>query len=62
MLLLGSRGDFFVESSIGFVTALIWFLYLYQHGKYCSWPHVIELARIPYKKLFSVLRAAGRSL
>jgi YWFCY protein/TraM recognition site of TraD and TraG len=54
---IGKRGDFFVESSIGFVTVLIWFLCLYQNGKYCSWPHVIELARIPYKKLFSVLRA-----
>lgn len=50
-------GDFFVESPINFVTALIWFLRTYKGGKYCTLPHVIELAQINYDKLFSVLRA-----
>lgn len=52
------QGDFFVESPINFVTALIWFLCRYKRGRYCTWAHVIELAQIPYKKLFSVLRTA----
>lgn len=50
-------GDFFVESPINFVTALIWFLCKYKKGKYCTLAHVIELAQVDYEKLFSVLRA-----
>lgn len=51
------QGDFFVESPINFVTALIWFLCKYKNGKYCTLAHVIELAQVDYKKLFSILRA-----
>jgi hypothetical protein len=50
------QGDFFVESPINFVTAIIWFLRKYQNGKYCTLPHVIELMQVDYNKLFSVLR------
>jgi hypothetical protein len=50
-------GDFFVESPINFVTALIWFLRKYKQGEYCTLPHVIELAQVEYEKLFSILRA-----
>ena len=50
------QGDFFVESPINFVTAIIWFLKKYKHGHYCSLPHVIELMQIDYEKLFGVLR------
>lgn len=51
------HGEFFLESAINFVQALIWFLRLYKDGCYCSWPHVIELAQIPYDDLFTVLAA-----
>lgn len=51
------QGDFFVESPINFVTAIIWFLKKYKGGKYCTLPHVIELMQVDYEKLFSVLRA-----
>jgi hypothetical protein len=54
---VSKQGNFFVESPINFVTALVWFLRKYQDGTYCTWAHVIELAQIPYRKLFSVLRA-----
>lgn len=50
------QGDFFVESPINFITALIWFLCKYKEGKYCTLPHVIELAQVEYSKLFSILR------
>lgn len=50
-------GDFFVESPINFVTALIWFLRKHRCGIYCTLPHVIELAQTSYDKLFSILRA-----
>jgi len=49
------QGDFFVESPINFVTALIWFLRKYEGGKYCTLPHVIELSLVEYKDLFAVL-------
>ncbi|HEU5364001.1 MAG TPA: conjugal transfer protein MobC [Hanamia sp.] len=51
------QGDFFVESPINFITALIWFLCKYKQGKYCTLPHVIELAQVDYDKLFSILRS-----
>lgn len=49
-------GDFFVESPINFVTAIIWFLRKYQNGAYCTLPHVIELMQVNYEQLFPVLR------
>ena len=49
------QGDFFVESPINFVTALIWFLKKYEGGRYCTLPHVIELSLVDYKDLFAVL-------
>ncbi|HEX3935358.1 MAG TPA: YWFCY domain-containing protein, partial [Puia sp.] len=51
------RDNFFFESAVNFVQALIWFLRLYKTGEYCSWPHVIELAQVSYKDLFPVLAA-----
>lgn len=50
------QGDFFVESSINFLTAIIWYLRRYQDGEFCTLPHVIELMQLEYEKLFSVLR------
>jgi hypothetical protein len=49
-------GDFFVESSINFVTAIIWYLRRYQDGMFCTLPHVIELMQSDYDSLFTVLR------
>jgi len=50
------QGDFFVESPINFVTAIIWFLKRYESGTYCTLPHVIELMQVEYEKLFPVLK------
>ena len=49
------QGDFFVESPINFITAIMWFLKKYEGGRYCTLPHVIELAQVEYKELFEVL-------
>lgn len=51
------QGDFFVESPINFVTAIIWFLRKYEDGVYCTLPHVIELMQVEYDTLFPVLNA-----
>lgn len=52
---INKQGDFFVESPINFVTAIIWFLRKYNEGKYCTLPHVIELMQAEYDELFPVL-------
>lgn len=50
------QGDFFVESPINFLTAVIWYLRRFQNGQFCTLPHVIELMQSDYDSLFSVLR------
>ncbi|PWK68272.1 type IV secretory system conjugative DNA transfer VirD4/TraG family protein [Mucilaginibacter oryzae] len=50
------QGDFFVESPINFLTAIIWFLRRYKDGEFCTLPHVIELMQADYDQLFTVLR------
>ena len=52
---INKQGDFFVESPINFVTAIIWFLRKYEDGKYCTLPHVIELMLADYDELFPIL-------
>ena len=50
------QGDFFVESPINFLTAIIWYLRKYENGRYCTLPHVIELMQADYDPLFAVLQ------
>lgn len=50
------QGDFFVESPINFLTAIIWYLRKYKEGEYCTLPHVIELMQVGYDELFTLLR------
>jgi len=50
------QGDFFVESPINFLTAVIWYLRKFHDGEFCTLPHVIELMQTEYDKLFSILR------
>ena len=51
------QGEFFVESPINFVAAIIWFLKIYQKGKYCTFPHVIEFLGRSYEEMFPILLA-----
>jgi hypothetical protein len=50
------QGDFFVESPINFLTAIIWYLKKYKDGEFCTLPHVIELMQAEYDHLFTLLR------
>jgi hypothetical protein len=50
------QGDFFVESPINFLTAIIWYLKKYKDGEFCTLPHVIELMQVDYDSLFTLLR------
>lgn len=49
------QGEFFVESPINYVTALIWFLRCYDKGQYCTFPHLIELITRNYRELMPIL-------
>lgn len=49
-------GDFFIESSVNFVTAAIWFLRKYRNGQFCTLPHVLELIQLDYDSLFTILQ------
>ena len=52
---LKRQGDFFVESPINFLTAIIWYLRKYNDGEFCTLPHVIELMQADYDSLFTLL-------
>lgn len=49
------QGDFFVESPIILLAAIIWYLKIYENGKYCTFPHAIELLNKKYSDLFTIL-------
>ena len=49
------QGDFFVESPIILLAAIIWFLKIYENGKYCTFPHAIEFLNRPYAQIFPIL-------
>ena len=49
------QGDFFVESPIILLAAIIWFLKIYENGKYCTFPHAIEFLNRPYAQIFPTL-------
>lgn len=49
------QGDFFVESPIILLAAIIWFLKIYDGGRYCTFPHAIELLNKKYADVFVIL-------
>lgn len=49
------QGDFFVESPIILLAAIIWFLKIYDNGRFCTFPHAIELLNKKYEEVFTIL-------
>lgn len=49
------QGDFFVESPIILLAAIIWYLKIYDNGKHCTFPHAIELLNKKYADVFTIL-------
>ena len=49
------QGDFFVESPIILLAAIIWFLKIYENGKYSTFPHSFEFLNRPYSQIFPIL-------
>ena len=49
------QGDFFVESPIILLAAIIWYLKIYKNGQYCTFPHAIEFLNKKYSDTFTIL-------
>ena len=49
------QGDFFVESPIILFAAIIWYLKIYENGRYCTFPHAIEFLNRRYEDIFPIL-------
>ncbi|MBV5283622.1 MAG: YWFCY domain-containing protein [Paludibacter sp.] len=49
------QGDFFVESPIILLAAIIWYLKIYKNGVYCTFPHAIEFLNKRYADTFTIL-------
>lgn len=49
------KQDFFQMSAMAITSAALWFLREYQHGKYCTFPHLIQLIMQPDEKLLPIL-------
>ena len=49
------QGDFFVESPIILLAAIIWYLKIYRNGKYCTFPHAVEFLNKKYSDIFPIL-------
>ncbi|HWK58375.1 MAG TPA: conjugal transfer protein MobC [Parapedobacter sp.] len=49
------QGDFFVESPIILLASIIWYLKIYENGKYCTFPHAIEFLNKKYADIFTIL-------
>lgn len=52
---LQEQGDFFVESPIILLASIIWYLKIYQGGKYCTFLHAIEFLNKQYADIFTIL-------
>ncbi|MDH7445853.1 TraM recognition domain-containing protein [Aquimarina sp. 2201CG14-23] len=49
-----TKKDFFAQSAISYFASCIYFLKIYENGKYCTLPHAIALASCPDEKVFKI--------
>ncbi len=49
-----TKKDFFAQSAISYFASCIYFLKIYEEGKFCTLPHAIALASCPDEKVFKV--------
>ncbi|MCR5352077.1 MAG: type IV secretory system conjugative DNA transfer family protein [Bacteroidales bacterium] len=54
----GAQGGqkFFDDSAKLYLDAIVWFLRKYKDGKYCTFPHAIELMAVPYSKTLKIMK------
>ncbi|WP_340200118.1 TraM recognition domain-containing protein [Ascidiimonas sp. W6] len=49
-----TKKDFFAQSAISYFASCIYFLKIYEDGKYCTLPHAIALASCPDEDVFKI--------
>ena len=49
------QGDFFTDSAVILLAAIIWYLKIYDSGRYCTFPHAIEFLCQPLERIFPIL-------
>ncbi|MBQ4820596.1 type IV secretory system conjugative DNA transfer family protein [Aquimarina sp. MMG016] len=49
-----TKKDFFAQSAISYFASCIYFLKIYEQGKFCTLPHAIALASCPDEKVFKI--------
>lgn len=49
------QGDFFTDSAVILLAAIIWYLKIYDNGHYCTFPHAIEFLCQPLERIFPIL-------
>ena len=49
------QGDFFTDSAVILLAAIIWYLKIYDNGRYCTFPHAIEFLCQPLERIFPIL-------
>lgn len=52
---MAEKEDFFSMSGKLYIDAVIYFLKIYDGGKYCTFPHMIELMSVDYEKLLNIM-------
>lgn len=52
---IGTEGDIWADSAINYATAIMWYLRCYDKGQYCTFPHLVEMMTIDYRKIFPLL-------
>lgn len=52
---IGTEGDIWADSAINYATAILWYLRCYDKGQYCTFPHLVEMMTVDYKKIFPML-------
>ncbi len=50
----GRGDDFFSLSAQCYIDLLIWFLKIYEDGKYCTFPHLVELMSADYRDIMVI--------
>ncbi|UOB16658.1 type IV secretory system conjugative DNA transfer family protein [Abyssalbus ytuae] len=51
-----TKKDFFAQSAISYFACCIYFLKLFEGGKFCTLPHAIALASCPDEKVFKIFQ------
>ena len=53
---IAEKEDFFSMSAKVYIDSLIWFLRIYEDGRYCTFPHLIELMGQDHEVVFDILQ------